>query len=375
MKKKKILFDCSTCHVCHDSILIEILSSEYDVLLLTTEKKKKILQQQFSDISIKYFVKDEYSGPSRFRNLNRGYRNALTMKKIIDAEKPEFVLINSIFDNSYIGFLGFLRVKIPVILFLHDIHAWSFVRDYPIGRLKLLARKRLLKKTQAVFFTSDYLLDKKNNAIENRMYVFPFRLSESEDIEKRKEYLKENKRPTFVIPGAVSKVTRDYSWVFEMLKGINYDFELILLGRVDDPSIVEEAKLKLGDKVRYFTGYIEESAYKKLLLKSHAIIGNCSETLPYGKYKSSGVEFDGPANAIPVILKRETLSNCNHGLFIRFDDMRGFERELGELVKHVNEGTYDRAYLKPAILESAYFSKEKWQGKLFNILRELGGRK
>ncbi|HPH12129.1 MAG TPA: hypothetical protein PKW59_14840, partial [Thermotogota bacterium] len=160
-------------------------------------------------------------------------------------------------------------------------------------------------------------------------------------------------------------------WVFEEMAKIEEDFQIVLLGKVVDSGIIEFAKGKLGSKVKYFDGYISEEVFTEEMINSHAIIANLNLDSPYGIYKTSGVEFDGPVFGVPIIIENGLLSQNKNAMFLRFSDLSQFRARVEKIILSVNSGSYLEDYFEPAVEIALYYDKKKWEEKFLSEIGEF----
>jgi hypothetical protein len=126
----------------------------------------------------------------------------------------------------------------------------------------------------------------------------------------------------------------------------------------------------LNDKLIYFENYISEKEYNKWLLKTHFLVGDINEKLPYGIFKATGIEFDGPSKGIPVLLPNNILNDAKNGLFIRYSHEK-LPKLVNRLIVTINSGEYLKKYLKPAIEKARHFDKETWKNKIKVIINSV----
>jgi len=384
MSNPAILIDCEESHTQLDVNLIKICRKQYCVHVFGPAKKTNQLKQYLHDEHIMYHEKAERSQaifversdfPTTiyrlFKRKLHSYRsikrNANTFRDIMKRYRINSVIFSTASSIYYL--MELYRMKgCSVIIFLHNLNRWISTKKYKVSVITLLINRRFLKKVSCIYVLQDYLRDFVKNNSKIPCNVFPFKLSDKETIEKRKKILSGDTRPKFVIPGTVEIKRKQYKWVFEEMAKIEEDFQIVLLGRVVDKETIEFAKGKLGNKVKYFDGYIPEEVFLEEMINSHAIIANCNMNLPYGIYKASGVEFDGPVFGVPIIIENGLLSQNKNAMFLRFSDLFQFRTRVEKIIRSVNSGSYLEEFFEPAAKIALSYDKKIWEKKfLFEI--------
>jgi len=374
----RILVIVEDWHTSFDTMIVKLLiRCGFKVFLLASEKKAFHFRSFERNIS--FLIAPKKTGNNRFARLLgcREYTNHIGA--MAEKEKIDLILVTTAGSVMVDLFLPGVFKKTPSILVVHNVNRFVVWGDrvfrsmernfetYPLWRK--IINSRVARSADALVVLTDYLQEKMSRLVPSiPVYELPFRISSSEVLTRRKESVLNNSVTTFTISGSVSGKRRTYDRYFELFGGLaNTDFRLVLLGEVRDPTVVRRGKELLGDKLITFDRFLTEEEYLSELLSSHFLITDLSKSMPYGVFKASGVEFDGPSLGIPVILPEDVLKSSRHGVFIRFSE-DNLKHILRNAIGSVEDGTYEKEYLEPAIAEAEYFDESKWADILYNII-------
>lgn len=374
----KIMLVLEDYHTSFDLMIVNLLlKCRFKVFLFASEKKLS----HFSDFehNVKLLIAPEKTGNGHFAKFIRCREYSNRISTMADKENIDVIMVTTA-QNIYVNlFLASVLKKAISILVVHNVNRFVVWGDrvfrsmernfetYPLWRK--IINSRVARSANALVVLTDYLQEKMSRLVPSiPVYELPFRISSSEVLTRRKESVLNNSVTTFTISGSVSGKRRTYDRYFELFGGLaNTDFRLVLLGEVRDPTVVRRGKELLGDKLITFDRFLTEEEYLSELLSSHFLITDLSKSMPYGVFKASGVEFDGPSLGIPVILPEDVLKSSRHGVFIRFSE-DNLKHILRNAIGSVEDGTYEKEYLEPAIAEAEYFDESKWADILYNII-------
>ena len=365
-------------HTSFDTMIVKLLlKCGFIVLLFGSEKKLSHFRSFERDV--KLLIAPERAGNSHFACLIRSREYVNHIRAFAEKEKIDVIMITTA-QNIYVNlFLASVLKKTISILVIHNINRFVVWGDrvfrsiernfetYPLWRK--IINSRVARSADAVVVLTDYLQEEMSRLMPTiPVYELPFRVSSSEVLVRRKKAVLNNSVTTFAISGSVNGKRRSYDQYFELFSNVSdRNFRLLLLGDVHDPAVVYRGKELLGDKLIAFDRFLTEEEYLTELLNTHFLLTNLSRSMPYGVFKASGVEFDGPSVGIPVFLPEDTLKSSQHGVFIRFSE-DNMKHILRNAIESVEDGTYEKEYLEPAIREAGYFDEGKWADNLYTVI-------
>ena len=360
--KKTIILYAEESHDPLDVNLIRFLGVENNMIVVSKETKIQRLKEKIKTIPFLTHTLSPISSKfSPIKRIRINLRNLQKIKEIYSNKNADVIIFSSLYNNMFIFLMALLfPKKFKSALFVHNIHAWCGKKS-GYNNIQKYTRMKLIKKFTSLFVLDDYLIEIAEKELKKMAFYFPFKTSNKTIIEQRKLKTTNSQTTILTIPGMVMPERKDYYWVFDYLEEVKEDFQLILLGKVHDKKIVKVGQQKLGKKLVYFEKYLDTNTFNDLLLQSHAIIGNINKQSFYGVYKISGVEYDGPANAIPVILEDKVFEKNTHGYFLRFSNKNEFIQIIQEIIESVKKGCYTQNYLEESIKQSGFFSEDDWQ--------------
>lgn len=369
-------------HTDFEKMLIELLLKTDSFNLSVIAKEEKLKSLEFKNSRIKYFILPRRENKCLFDSIRNYLRFYKLVKNILVSQNIDVVILTTpqrIHQNFVIPKLT-KRKKLIVIC--HNINYFYVGKESEFKKLQLeygryplwkrLINLRLIRNTDLVFVLTEYLKLRMTKLFPNKkIEEVPFRTTTKEELTERINTLKKVCSPTFTITGFVNKQRRNYHRIFKAFSKVkNQNYRLVLLGEVVDKDIIVEGKEMLNDKLIYFENYISEKEYNKWLLKTHFLVGDINEKLPYGIFKATGIEFDGPSKGIPVLLPNNILNDAKNGLFIRYSHEK-LPKLVNRLIVTINSGEYLKKYLKPAIEKARHFDKETWKNKIKVIINSV----
>jgi hypothetical protein len=366
-------------HTSFDLMILKLLLKKHDlnVIVFATEKKASYFKGCGASFSFETAPSRQSNNPLSRLLYCREYLGAIY--DVVRKHKIDLLFITTAQDAVLNFFLCNIVKKTPTLLVVHNIDRFVIKGDSNFRRKEQAFnsyskwRKRinacLASSSKSLIVLTDYLQKEMSRIMpEKHVYELPFRVSSAAILRRRREEVLSNRATTFTISGSVNGVRRNYEDYFDLFDGsVKGDFRLQLLGEVQDSDIVSRGKRLLGDKLIAFDRFLTEEEYMNGLLSSHFLLADLSRSMPYGVFKASGVEFDGPSLGIPVITPFDVLKSSRHGIFVRYSEDKLLQ-VLNSSIDSVDQGTYEKEFLEPAIREASYFYEDKWAAILHNII-------
>jgi len=306
----------------------------------------------------------------------------VSMNRVLKFYKPDLIVFSSLesLSEAVSLFLSEVaRSKVKVIAVIHNLNFWDhkgllcrsalcrYAKYRPRYGMRRLYRKIFTRIDGAILLTH-YLERKFCEIFPLPTCVIPFRISTIEITNKLGS--KDCSKTSFIVPGNVEKSRRDYYGIFEAFRSIDNDFELVLLGKAVDKEIISEGTKVLGKKLVFFENRLSESDFAQYMVKSHFVISNLSNELPYGVFKASGSEFDGPAFGVPVLMPVDLPIIQENNVLIRYD-RNNLEYTLRECIESVIDKSYEEKYLKHALLSAESLFPARWSENFCDFLARV----
>ncbi|ANQ54609.1 glycosyltransferase [Thermosipho sp. 1070] len=377
---EKILIYTEDTHYGFTLCIMEILLRlDYKNLFLATyENKYYVLKKTRPDliekirfINLKNLPSFKNNPMIRIYNAFHNYQkisgviNNENIKKIIFLESNEvlFKIFNSIksFRNAE---------KILVVHNLNDFISYKIIKkfffEYKLRKSTFFDRI-FFKKMNKFVVLNETLKQNFELYFDKKVYVLPFRIAENQIIKARSNFLlKRLPILKFTVPGFVHCDKKNYKEIIDSFKKFSKDdYILTFLGKVVDYNVVRYA-IENGVNVKYYIDYVSEEEFRKEMIESHFLLGIISDKLPYGLFKTSGIEFEGPSFGIPTIVNNENIIS-EKGIFIYTDNLQDTLKKIFEDFK---DGLYYEKYGKPAYEKMFSNTLENYLDIMKRILEE-----
>lgn len=366
----------------HPSLDVSLISigsyckSICNIVLAPSIKKKDLVDLLPENNLIFYEMSD-----SKIVTINN---LRVSMNRVLKIYRPDFIVFSSLesLSEAVSLFLSEVaRSKVKVIAVMHNLNFWDhkgllcrnalcrYAKYKPRYGLRELYKK-VFTRIDGAILLKHYLARRFYEIFPLPTCVIPFRISTIDITNKLSS--KDSSKTRFIMPGNVEKSRRDYYLIFEAFRSINNDFELVLLGKAVDKEIISEGTKVLGKRLVYFENRLSESEFAQYMLKSHFVISNLSYELPYGVFKASGSEFDGPAFGVPVLMPVDSPIIQENNVLIRYD-RSNLEYTLRECIKSVINKSYEEKYLKSALLSAESLLPARWSEVFYDFLKRVSG--
>jgi len=281
--------------------------------------------------------------------------NYNSIQEAFRTNKPEVFIVMEMYDEMLKFLLShdlnFKNVK--KVLTIHNIHQYLKVNDNDAEKYGL--KNVRLKKYQNRFMRKfdKYTVMDGNvkmflmNCYKINAEVLPYKVTNSEFIRKRYEFLSISKRekPRLLVPGAVQSSRRDYKKIIDTFSEIrDHPYELVFIGKIYESWVVEYAAEKKV-KIKYIEDYLTEEEFNEEAIHSHFILDFVPQHSPYGTLKVSGAQLDGFTLGVPIVVNKKEMVSEN-GEFIYADNLT---LTLQQILSDYEDGKYVEKYGLPAL--------------------------
>jgi hypothetical protein len=254
----------------------------------------------------------------------------------------EVVFLSITFTWKIIYILYIIKkINTPYSIVVHNINSWlQFGKLNLKNILRYFVKKYIINNPKHLIVLNKNLKKTLSEKVSKQILVIPFKMPVT-TVSKI-----QNEKPVIVIPGTVDQTKRDYKNILKLFNKINFNYSLVLLGKIKDPAIL--GLLKENRNIIWFEKYISQDIFDQYMKSCNLLLAptikeytwGSSSTEVYGITKASGAEFDC------LKYKKQLLINDfyriddylkEHKMVIQFSGINGLEKELNHFFENQNQ--------------------------------------